>query len=249
MADTKISALTALAAADIATDDETPIVDTSTTTTKKIDMADLSARTETMTNKTLTTPVLGGTPAAAGALGYDTTLAAHTGYGGITAVAGVIHRTIATGVGTQTLTNSTASDQDFTSMFTFPANSIYTNKVYRVSILMESVTGTSAVTMAYYLKLGSTKVFTNTAFNQTDGVTASTIWSFLIFGRAAAGAAAAVSTASLFANFNTTAINSTNQPVNLATNGTLTISLGVVWSGTGSTETMEQQAWIIEELN
>jgi hypothetical protein len=41
MADTKISALTALAATDIATDDEMAIVDTSATASKKIDVADL----------------------------------------------------------------------------------------------------------------------------------------------------------------------------------------------------------------
>lgn len=58
MADAKISALTALTGANIATDDEIAIVDTSATATKKTTMADLSSRTETMTNKTLTSPTL-----------------------------------------------------------------------------------------------------------------------------------------------------------------------------------------------
>lgn len=251
MADTKISALTDLAAADIAGADEIAIVDTSVTTTKKASMTSLSARTETMTNKTLTTPVLGGTPAVAGALGYDTTLANPTGYGGITAVAGVLHKTIATGVGTQTLTNSVSTDQDFTSMFTFPANSIYTNKVYRVSVFVEHVAGVSTAVMGYYLKLGSTKVATMTGANQTNSVTRSSMMIFYIFGRAAAGAAANVSTTIDFANVTSSIANPNNldQPVALATNGTLTVNFGVVWDATGSTETLEQQAFIIEELN
>lgn len=41
MADTKISALTTLAAADVATDDKLPIVDTGATTTKAITFAAL----------------------------------------------------------------------------------------------------------------------------------------------------------------------------------------------------------------
>ena len=201
----------------------------------------------------LTTPVvtLSGTPNAAGELGYNSTQAMQTTYGGATAVVAPIHGTIATGVGTQTLTNSVATDQDFTSMYTFPANSIYTNKVYRVSIFVEHIAGTSTATMGYYLKLGSTKVAAMTGSNQTDGTTRSSMFIFYIFGRAAAGASANVSTTIDFANITSSTANpnSVDNPVALATNGTLTVSLGVVWSGTGSTETLEQQGFIIEEIN
>lgn len=58
MSDSKISALTALAAANIATGDELVLVDVSAGDNKYTTFADLSARTETMTNKTLTSPVL-----------------------------------------------------------------------------------------------------------------------------------------------------------------------------------------------
>jgi hypothetical protein len=203
------------------------------------------------TSPTLTTPVLAGTPAGAAALGYNTTQAMNATYGGVTAVAAPLHATISTGVGTQTLTNSTASDQDFTTAYTFPANSIYTNKVYRVTYLVETVTGVSAVTLKTYLKLGSTKVYLSTGGDLNNSATRSHSWVFLIFGRAAAGAAANVTTAGLTQNATTISgsSNTTGQPVALATNGTLALTLGVTYDGTGSTETVEQQGFLVEELN
>ena len=249
MADAKISALTALTGANIATDDELPIVDTSVTTTKKTTMADLSSRTETMTNKTLTLPVLGGTPAAAGVVGYDTTQKMVNAYGGATAIAARIHQTISVGVTSESLTNSTASDQDFTSFYTFPANAIYTNKVYRVTVFAELTTGTSSVTFIHYLKIGSTKVYTSFSANVADGQTRGYGASFLILGTAAAGAAAAVTTECITPNPNSSYQNTVAQPVNLATNGTLTINFGVTWSGTGSTETLKHLGYLVEELN
>lgn len=192
---------------------------------------------------------LAGTASVAGALGYNSTQAMNTTYGGITAVAAPIHGTIATGVGTQSFTNSVATDQDFTSMFTFPANSIYTNKVYRLTLITEYVSGTSSVTVDNYIKMGSTKVYSFLGpVDLSNGLTRSIIHQFYIFGRAAAGASAAVSVAGINVPSSGQA-NVVNQPINLATNGTLTINLGVTYSGTGSTETVEQQGFLIEELN
>ena len=202
------------------------------------------------TDPAITAPAVSGTPNAAGELGYNTTQAMQTTYGGITAVVAPIHGTIATGVGTQTLTNSVSTDQDFTSMYTFPANSIYTNKVYRVIVFIESVSGTSTVTYTTYLKLGSTKVYTHQGtIDLTNGRTRNITHSYLIMGRDAAGASANVSTSAVGLSLEAGQANSTNQPVALATNGTLTVNFGITYSGTGSTETMEQQGFIIEELN
>ena len=202
------------------------------------------------TDPALTAPAVSGTPNAAGELGYNTTQAMQTTYGGITAIVAPIHGTIATGVGTETLTNSVATDQDFTSMYTFPANSIYTNKVYRVTVLVEAVTGVSTATLTHYLKIGGTKVYTQSTDNISNSTTTSWSYSFLIFGRAAAGASANVSTAFLSPNIATSIPkNLTDQPVALATNGTLTVIFGIAYSATGSTETVEQQGFLIEELN
>lgn len=57
MADTKISALTALAGANVASDDPLPIVDTSVTTTKKINASEL--KTYMSASPTLVTPNIG----------------------------------------------------------------------------------------------------------------------------------------------------------------------------------------------
>lgn len=203
----------------------------------------------TVADWTLTAPVISGTPNAASEVGYDTTQKITTVYGGATASVATVHSTLSAGVGTQTLTNSTASDQDFTSPYTFPANSIYTGKVYRVTFFVEAISGTSSVTTTYYMKLGSTKVFTSQANNVTDGVTQSMAYSYIIIGRAAAGASAAVTTTPVGSILDGSQTNRVNQPVSLATNGTLTVSFGVTYSGTGSTETTEQQGYMIEELN
>ena len=202
------------------------------------------------TDPALVAPAVSGTPNVAGELGYNATQAMPTTYGGITAVVAPIHGTIATGVGTQTLTNSVSTDQDFTSMFTFPANSIYTNKVYRVVGSFESISGVSSASITSYLKIGTTKVFnTAAAGNIADSLTRQTTFVFYIYGRAAAGAAAAVSAVPVGILYSSALNNTVTQPVNLATNGTLTINFGVTWSATGSTETVEQQGFIIEELN
>ena len=204
--------------------------------------------TDTLTNKTIDEAIISGTPDAAGELGRDTTQAALNYYDN--GALGTIPKVVAVGVGTETLTDSTSSDQDFTSVYTIPANSLFTNKVYRVSLALEWVSGTSSTTLIYYLKLGSTKVYTTTAQNFPDNLTRSIILQFLVFGREAAGAAANVTTSTVNNTiFGTANANNTNQPVALATNGTLAITPGVTYNGTGSTETLELQGWMVEELN
>lgn len=252
MADTKLTGLT---------EDASPTTDDliytvhdpgGTPASRKVTIANLdtllSQTTKTLTNKTVDEAVISGTPDAAGELGRDTTQTALNYFDN--GQLGTVPKVIAVGIGTETLTNSATSDQDFTSFYTFPANSIFTNKVYRITVWFELVMGTSAAGWNIYAKMGSTKVLEFTAQNVADGVTRSTALSFLIIGRAAAGAAAATSTAPVNAFYgNSNAMSSINQPVNLATNGTLAVTMGVTWSATGSTETLEQQAFMIEELN
>jgi hypothetical protein len=205
-----------------------------------------TSNTKTVTNKTLDQPILTGTPNAEAEMGYDSTLKAINSY--TNAMEGQYVRVIARGVGTQSFINDTASDQDFTSLVTLPADVIYTNKCYRVTLMFEYTTGTSSVTLIQYLKLGSTKVATTNTANLPDGVSGRTFTIiYNIWGRAASGAAAAVSTSNVGDKGTPASINTTNQPVNLATNGTLAITPGLTFSGTGSTETIELQAWLVEE--
>ena len=198
---------------------------------------------------TLTTPVLAGTPDAAGEIGRDSTQLAANYYDN--GAVGRVSRVVAAGVGTETFTNSTASDQDFTTaIFTTPANAIFTNKRYRLTLEYELTTGVSSVTLITYVKLGATKVVAHSAVDFTNSVTRSVSMVYNICGREAAGAAANVTSMPVGNPFLPAgAANTVNQPVALATNGTLAITPGVTYSGTGSTETIELQSWMVEELN
>lgn len=201
------------------------------------------------TDPELVRPAISGTPAVAGALGYDSAKGTTTQYSGVSGSVGWIPRVVASGVGTETLINSTTGDQDWTSVYTIPANTLIANKSYRVTLLFELITGTSSVTTPIYLKLGSTKVVTSVGTNLNDGLTRSLVMQYFIWGRAAASGAANISAAYQGDRSSPNVINSTNQPVSVATNGTLAITPGVAYSGTGSTESIELQAWLVEELN
>lgn len=209
----------------------------------------------TLTNKTLDKAVLLGTPAATGAEGRDATqkAAAYFDNGQLGNWAKVIPA--ACGVGTQAFTNSVATDQDFTAIYTLPANVLFTNKVYRVSLLIEVISAISVVTMTFYLKLGANKVV-SMAGNFIDSLTRSHVLEFLIVGRAAPSGASNVSTAIVsgmnFAN-NVIVPNSVDQPVASDTSnaGGLAITPGVTFSATTGTpaDSIELQAWTLEELN
>lgn len=182
------------------------------------------------------------------ALGFDATQAAPNFYGN--GQMGTIPKVVVCGTGTQTLTNSTTSDQDFTALGTLPANSLFTNKCFRVTVCLEIVTGVSSATLQPYLKVGSTKVARPKVLSDwTNSVTESVTWEFFIWGRAAPGASAAVTSGFTTRFISTGDPNIVGQPVNLATNGALDIIFGVTYSATGSTDTIELQAWLVEELN
>lgn len=171
------------------------------------------------------------------------------GAGGLT---GSFPRVLAVGHPAESKTNSTASDQDYTSVFTIPANYLIENKVLRVTLNWQIATGTSTVTVINYLKVGSTKVYISGALNVTNGLTArGTSQVFYVYGTAAAGASANVETfpVSLIVGVNDASNNSVAQPIALATNGTLAITPGITYSGTGSTETYVLRTYTIEELN
>ena len=195
--------------------------------------------------------ISGGLSNATGTIGYDSTQGLLTGYSSSSATSTRIGGTLNASTSAQILTNSTTTDQDFNTIYTFPTSSIYTNKVYRVSLVVETVTGVSTATIIPYLKLGSTKVFTNIAADFTNSQTRSSGMSILIFGRQAAGASAAVTVgATLDKWIGGGGDNTINQPVTgIATNGTLALTFGVTYSATGSTETVEIQGWTIEEVN
>lgn len=182
------------------------------------------------------------------ALGFDATQAAPNFYGN--GQLGTIPKVIACGTGTESKTNSTTSDQDFTALYNLPADALFTNKCYRVTVVVEVVAGSSTAVLSSYLKIGSTKVvISKSTTDWSDNVTQSLSWQFLIFGRAASGASSAVTSSVLGRFVSNGDANTVNQPVNLATNGALDIILGITYTATGSTESAQLQAWLVEELN
>ena len=203
------------------------------------------------TDPALVRPAVSGTPAAAGALGYDSASGTTTQYSGLTASVGSFPRVLAVGRPGGTLTNSTASDQDFSSIYTIPANVLVANKVIRVTLNFKLATGVSSATLTSYLKLGTTKIAASVAINATDSATRTQAVITTILGTAAAGASVAVEAVgpgSFFANAGV--LGTIGQPVaGIATNGTLAIVPGIAWSSTGSTETLTLLSYIIEELN
>lgn len=202
------------------------------------------------TDPALVRPAITGTPAVAGAQGYDSATGQTTQYSGLTASVGSFPRVLAVGRPGDTLTNSTTSDQDFSSVYTIPANVLTTNKIIRVTFNLQIVTGVSTATLSSYVKLGSTKVITTVANNLGDSATRVSSVTVTLMGTAAAGASVAVEAGLNSATAPAIGPNLTAQPVAaIATNGTLAIAFGFAWSATGSTETLTQLSYVVEELN
>jgi hypothetical protein len=190
------------------------------------------------------------TPTAAGDIAYATTQGRYVA-GGHGALTGSFPRVLSVTRPNEALSNSTTADQDYTSVFTIPANYLIAQKVLRLNLLFQYVTDGAASTIQAYLKLGSTKVYTQSAVNTpANSVTRSTVLQFLIFGTAAAGASANVDSCIISGGLlNSTVNNATAQPVALATNGTLNIVPGLAYgSGTGGESCTLMDA-IVEELN
>ena len=202
---------------------------------------------ETQVNVTL--PTVSGTPYDEQQSGFNDTQKMISTYSN--GMIGNVHRTVGFATGSQSKTNSVTLAQDFTSLYSFPANTIFTNKVYRVSFTTTFVTGTSSVTAIHYMKLGSVNVTSVSLGNIVDSATPRTITSqYLIEGLSAVGATANVTTSPINnPGAVGTAANTVSQPVARATNGALALTIGITWSGTGSTETMTLNSVMVEELN
>lgn len=198
----------------------------------------------------LTTPNISGTPNAAGERGYDATRGIPTSYDawgsaiGIPRVPIVVHPD-------ETLSNSTVSDQDFTSLGNIPANFLIAQRVIRVTLVFRTVTDGGASSQAAYLKLGTTKVVTHPAVTGGNNETRNSTIVYHIFGTAAAGASANVdSSVSGTHNWNVWVNqNNTNQPVALATNGALAIVPGVTFGTSTNGESRTLLDAMVEILN
>lgn len=156
-------------------------------------------------------------------------------------------RIVANTILRESKTNSTTAEQDYTTLYTIPANTLVAGKMYRVTLAFQRATGVTTATLLPYAELGGIKIMTGIATDYVNSQTGSHSYEFVVYGTAAAGASVDVITglqANILAPGYT---NRTVQPVALATNGALDITTGVQWSATGSTETMELMSFLIEE--
>lgn len=205
------------------------------------------------TDPTLIRAVMSGTPAAQGAIGYNTTRDTVLQYDnawGASLVFGL--RVPIISRPNETLTNTVATDQDFTSLGNIPANFIIAQRVIRITLILSYTSDGVASAQASYLKLGTTKVAAGNSVTPGNNETRAGVMQYYVFGTAAAGAAANVDTANVVpANINVwlNSGNSVAQPVALATNGALAIVPGVTFASTAGTDTRTLISAMVEVLN
>jgi hypothetical protein len=151
---------------------------------------------------------------------------------------GIVSRTLSATRPNQALTNSAAADADFTSIYSIPPNLLTAGRWLTVRLRFSLVTGGTAATETFYLKLGATKVYIQAGpVTPTNSVTRSFMLQFHIIGTAAPGAAVPVDVdATGFAAF-ATWVNA-QAPQNLATNGALTVVPGVTWGSNSNADTL-----------
>lgn len=147
-------------------------------------------------------------------------------------------------------TNSTTNDQDFTSIYTIPANYLVAQKVLRVTLDFTWTADASASSQSWRLKLGSTTLISLSTITPTNNSTLYVVIQYLIFGIAAAGAAVTVEgnmtgTQSL----STAGTRATAGSGTFATNGTLTIVPAVQFGTSTGGESLTLRNAMVESLN
>lgn len=204
----------------------------------------------TVVDQLLVPSKAGFTTSTNASIGFDSTRVTYLA--GVPSFASSIPLISSFAILNQSLTNSTASDQDFVTISTIPANRLISGKCFRVTLHFQTTAGVSAVTASLYLKLGSAKMYVQPVSNWTDSLTRSSVAELFIVGTAAAGASVSVQGNQLTAasSLGNGGNNSVSQPVaGIATNGALGITPGITFSGTGSTETANLMFYTVQEMN
>lgn len=200
----------------------------------------------------------GYAPTANGSIGFNSTQNCWS-LGGAGAVNGCGPRVLyVTNSTTDTLTAATinTTETQFASTWQIPANYLGANKILRITYLMQGVATATVPTSLFKIRLGSvgiggTTVYTQTALALATGAARVDAISFIIQGTAAAGAAANVVTSPIgvWFNFSIIAVNTTSQPVAIATNAAQNINLTMTFGGNAASNTWTVLGMIVEELN
>jgi hypothetical protein len=185
----------------------------------------------------------GAAPTADGDVAYDTTQASLKNGRGDIALTGFIPRVLHASHQAQQITNSVATEQDFTSQFTIPASFFLDKKSIRVCAGFHVNSSASSVpTHIYKLKLGTTVVWSMAAVSpgasQNFGMEA--CWTVMSTG--APGASVNIYTESLPTGiYGAVWKNNTTQPVGVATNASKAVTISITFSNTtaGNDVTLE----------
>lgn len=150
--------------------------------------------------------------------------------------------------------SGSGSDHDHSLTFTLPASFLTSGKTLRVTNSFRISTGSAAPTLAHKLKAGATTIGATGAQAPANNITNDSFAiQWLIQALAAPGGTANVDTSLISvtgAAISTVNSSSTNQPVALATNGTLALTISTLWATAGTgTNTIQQMQFIVEALN
>lgn len=146
------------------------------------------------------------------------------------------------------------SDYDHSLTFNLPANFLTSGKALRITNSFRITTGSAAPTLAHKLKAGSTTIGATGAQAPANNIANDSFAiQWLVQALAAPGGTANVDTSLISvagAAVSTVNSSSTNQPVALATNGTLALTISTLWATAGTgTNTIQQMQFIVEALN
>lgn len=175
-----------------------------------------------------------------------------------TSTAAVLPITNSSGYAGSTNSDSSGAgaDVNHTPNYSIPASYLTAGKILRVTAMFRMNTSGTPPTIIFKLKAGSTALFTHTAVTPANSlVNNSIVLQWFLVGGAAPGASAAtytsmVSIPSGFATGSGALMNATAQPVNLATNGPLTLQVATLLSSdTAGTNNVTLDAFSVEATN
>lgn len=196
----------------------------------------------------LTNTVTGILPTANGGTNLDA--------GNSVAATFVSRSVVATGISGSTNNSSSGSGAfvDHTPTATIPANFLISGRVLRVTALFRFTTGSASPNMNFRLKLGSTVVGQYGPSTPVVNMTTRTgSVEFMVVSLAAPSGSSNTETTAIgntnqFAS--TAFLNSIAQPVALATNGALTLTMGSQWDSAGTgTNTVTLMSLSVVALN
>ena len=131
-----------------------------------------------------------------------------------------------------------AADKDFTSIYTIAAGDLVAQNWLQVNLDLEVTPGGTPTTMLVYLKLGTTKVFTQaTAVTPTASVTRAFAVAANIVGTQSVSATATVDVSTVAPMANVANWNATAATVD--TTGTLTVVPGITFGNTDGEDTVK----------